>query len=111
VKPNAAPVQKWLATDGAPFDSKREAEIHNLHLEKISPQGIGEYAVVLGFLVADDLRSNVMERLRVALRVAISAILATFIISKLLENRLVFGFDSHPAYYGIGDHRRDVGSA
>jgi hypothetical protein len=34
VKPNAAPVQKWLATDGTPFDSKREAEIHNLGLEK-----------------------------------------------------------------------------
>jgi phage head maturation protease len=34
VKPSAAPVQKWLATDGTPFDSKREAEIHNLHLEK-----------------------------------------------------------------------------
>lgn len=34
VKPSSAPVQKWLATDGTPFDSKREAEIHNLHLEK-----------------------------------------------------------------------------
>jgi hypothetical protein len=34
VKPKSAPVQKWLANDGAPFDSKREAEVHNLHLEK-----------------------------------------------------------------------------
>jgi hypothetical protein len=34
VKPKAAPVQKWIADDGTPFDGKREAEIHNLHLEK-----------------------------------------------------------------------------
>ena len=34
MKPKAAPVQKWLANDGTPFDSKREAEVHNLHLEK-----------------------------------------------------------------------------
>jgi hypothetical protein len=34
IKPKSAPVQKWLANDGTPFDSKREAEVHNLHLEK-----------------------------------------------------------------------------
>jgi len=34
VKPKSAPVQKWLANDSTPFDSKREAEVHNLHLEK-----------------------------------------------------------------------------
>jgi hypothetical protein len=34
VKPKAAPVQKWLADDGTPFDSKREAEVRNLEIEK-----------------------------------------------------------------------------
>lgn len=34
VKPKAAPVQKWMADDGSAFDSRREAEVHNLHLEK-----------------------------------------------------------------------------
>jgi len=36
VKPKAAPVQKnvWLASDETEHASKREAEIHNLHLEK-----------------------------------------------------------------------------
>jgi len=36
VKPKSAPVQfnKWQAADGSLHDSKREAEVHNLHLEK-----------------------------------------------------------------------------
>jgi hypothetical protein len=36
VKPKSAPVQKnvWLASDESEHPSKREAEIHNLHLEK-----------------------------------------------------------------------------
>lgn len=36
VKPKTAPVQKnvWLASDNSEHPSKREAEIHNLHIEK-----------------------------------------------------------------------------
>jgi hypothetical protein len=34
VKPSAAPMQKWVGSDGQTFDTKREAEIHNLELEK-----------------------------------------------------------------------------
>ena len=35
-KPQSAPLQKWLAADDTPFNSKREAEIHNLELEAIA---------------------------------------------------------------------------
>ncbi len=34
VKPKSAPMQKWVADDGSQFDTKREAEVHNLQLEK-----------------------------------------------------------------------------
>ena len=34
VKPATGPVQKWEASDGRTFLSKREAEVHNLEIEK-----------------------------------------------------------------------------